>query len=230
MQKRIFESLKFNSMFRLLFNKNKAIEGNKNAEMEVTTQRVSNSASISECNLGQNISIGDRCYLYKVAMGDFTYLSKDVTLMNTIIGKFCSIAQGVLISGGNHPSKTFVSTSPVFFSPHKQCGVTFSDGTYFREMGNTKIGNDVWIGANAVVKDDINIGDGAIIGAGAIVTKDVDPYSIVAGNPAKLIRHRFEPEVIDFLLRFRWWEKEEAWLKSNYKDFHDIDLFKKKYG
>src|ERR1035437_1773684 len=183
--------------------------------MEVTTQRVSSSASLSDCNLGQNISIGDRCYLYKVAIGDFTYLSKDVTVMNTIIGKFCSIAQGVLISGGNHPSKTFVSTSPVFFSQGKQCGVTFSDGKYFREMGNTKIGNDVWIGANAVVKDDINVGDGAIIGAGAIVTKDVAPYSIVIGNPAKVIRYRFELEEIDFLLRFRWWEKGEEWLKAN---------------
>lgn len=213
---------------KLLFHEPKNEIGETKAE--ISTKRVSNTASLSECSLGENISIGDRCYLNKVAVGDFTYLSKDVTIMNTMIGKFCSIAQGVLISGGNHPSKTFVSTSPVFFSPHKQCGVTFSDNTYFREMGVTKICNDVWIGANAVIKDDVIVGDGAIIGAGAIVIKDVAPYSIVAGNPARLIRYRFEPDEIDFLLRFKWWEKDDDWLKENYKDFHDIESFKKKYG
>lgn len=211
------------SLIRILFGKLRILL------VRNKVQRISKSASITDSNLGKNISIGDNCYLFKMSLGDYSYLSKDICVMNTTIGKFCSIAQGVIISGGNHPSKTFVSTSPVFFSPHKQCGVTFSDGTYFREMGQSKIGNDVWIGANAILKDDITVGDGVIIGAGAIVTKDVAPYTIVAGNPAKFIRYRFEPEEIDFLLKFKWWEKEEEWLKANYKDFHNIASFKKKY-
>jgi acetyltransferase-like isoleucine patch superfamily enzyme len=210
-------------MYRRILNK---IEQFRSA---ITHQRIGRSTSLINCKLGKHISVGDNCYLYKATINDYTYLSKDVCVMNTDIGKFCSIAQGVIISGGNHPSNTFVSTSPVFFSPYKQCGTTFSDDTYFREMGHSTIGNDVWIGANAILKDDITIGDGAIVGAGAIVTKDVPPYAIVAGNPAKLIRYRFQPEEIDFLQKFKWWEKDEVWLKKNFKDFHDIATFQKKH-
>ena len=201
----------------------------KYIKSSITKQKIGFKTTLIESKIGKHISIGEDCYLYNMSLGSYSYLSKGVCVMNTTIGKFCSIAQGVIISGGNHPSKKFVSTSPVFFSPHRQCGVTFSDSTYFREMGQSKIGNDVWIGANAILKDDITIGDGAIIGAGAIVTKDVEPYSIVAGNPAKLIRYRFEPDEIEFLLKFKWWEKDEEWLKANFKDFHNIDTFRRKY-
>lgn len=195
----------------------------------ITHLRFGINTSIVNCTMGKHISVGDNCFLYKVLIDDYTYLAKDVTVMNTTIGKFCSIAQGVIISGGNHPSKTFVSTSPVFFSPHKQCGTTFADGSYFREMGESRIGNDVWIGANAILKDDIVVGNGAIIGAGAIITKDVAPYTIVAGNPAKFIRFRFEPAEIDFLQKFKWWEKDDKWIKANFKDFQDIKLFMRNY-
>lgn len=192
-------------------------------------QRVSSKALLNKIALGKNISIGDDCYLYNITIDDYTYLAKNVTIMNSSIGKFCSIAQGVVISAGIHPSKKFVSTSPVFYSPHKQCGISFSEISYFREMGNSVIGNDVWIGANSIIKDDITIGDGAIIGAGSIVTKNVEPYTIVAGNPAKFIRYRFEREEIDFLLKFKWWNRNEEWIKNNFKDFHDIIYFKNKY-
>jgi acetyltransferase-like isoleucine patch superfamily enzyme len=192
-------------------------------------RRIATNAIVIQSNLGQNISIGKGCYLYNVTIGDYTYLAKDVVGMNTKIGKFCSIAQGVCISLGMHPTRKFVSTSPVFFSKYKQCGVSFSKDSYFREMGSTLIGNDVWIGVNAIIMDDITIGDGAIVAAGAIVTKNVPPYSIVAGNPAKVIRYRFNNEIIDFLLKIKWWEKEEQWLKDNFKDFHDIETFKQKY-
>lgn len=170
-------------------------------------------------------SIGKGCYLYKTHLDDFTYLSSNVTVMNTKIGKFCSIGQGACISLGKHPSSTFVSTHPAFFSIHKQCGTTFATKNHFREMGQTSIGNDVWIGANAIIMDDIIIGDGAIIGAGAIVTKDVSPYSIVVGNPARLLRFRFEKDEIDFLLKFKWWDKDIIWIRENYTRFHNIKSF-----
>lgn len=207
----------------------KVIHKIRHIKSTLTKQKIGYKTIIVECAIGKNISIGDNCYLYKMNLGDYSYLSKDVCVMNTTIGKFCSIAEGVIISGGMHPAKIFVSTSPVFFSPNKQCGTTFSDQSYFREMGNSKIGNDVWIGAHAIIKDDITIGDGAIVGAGAIVTNDVEPYSIVVGNPAKLIRYRFESEDIEFLLRYKWWEKDEEWLKVNFKDFHNINTFRRKY-
>jgi acetyltransferase-like isoleucine patch superfamily enzyme len=144
--------------------------------------------------------------------------------MNTDIGKFCSIGSFVSIGPGKHPIE-FVSTSPVFFSDNKQCGTTFADMSYYREMGSVKIGNDVWIGANAVIFDDVTIGDGAVIAAGAIVTKDVEPYAVVGGVPAKMIKKRFSDEIIEKLMQFEWWNKDEVWLRKNYKLFHDIEEF-----
>ena len=89
----------------------------------------------------------------------------------------------------------------------------------------THIGNDVWIGLNATILDGVTIGDGAIVAAGAVVTKDVPPYAVVGGVPAKIIKYRFTESQIDFLLKFRWWEKDRKWIQQNYKRFQDIESF-----
>lgn len=178
----------------------------------------------------QKTKIGDNCYIHNCSIGDYTYLSKNVSIMNTSIGKFCSIGQGVNICLGRHPSSTFVSTHPAFFSTNKQNGMTFADQEYFSEMGSTIIGNDVWIGSDAIILDDITIGDGAIIGAGAVVTKNVPPYAIVVGVPAKTIKYRFSQAEILFLENFKWWNKSEEWLQANYKDMHDIKKFISKFS
>jgi acetyltransferase-like isoleucine patch superfamily enzyme len=189
--------------------------------------RIGINTETHDCEISPLSSVGKNCYLYKTSLGAFTYLSQNVNVMNTTIGKFCSIGQGVCISTGMHPSATFVSTHPAFFSLHKQSGATFAKESHFREMGHTTIGNDVWIGTNAIIMDDLIIGDGAIIGAGAIVTKDVQPYSIVVGNPAKHLRFRFEEDEINFLLEYKWWDKDLAWIEENYIRFHDIKSFVK---
>jgi len=187
--------------------------------------RVGINTIIEGCKIADKTSIGRDCYLYNTTIENFSYLSSNVNVMNSTIGKFCSIAHGVCICTGMHPSSTFVSTHPAFFSLHAQCGTTFATKNHFREMGRTSIGNDVWIGTNAIIMDDIEIGDGAIIGAGAIVTKNVPPYAIVAGNPAIILKYRFEKDEIDFLLKVKWWEKDDAWIKSNYTIFHNIKSF-----
>jgi len=201
----------------------------KNKKEILSSRKVGERVTMDGCILDEDVSIGDDCILYNLKLGSYSYISFRVSAMNTEIGKFCSVAQGVGINLGMHPSNTFVSSSPVFFSIVKQCGVTFSDKSYFREIGSNKIGNDVWIGANTIIMGDITIGDGAIIGAGSIVTRDIPPYSISVGVPAKVIKYRFTPEEIDFLLQFKWWDRESDWLKNNYKDFHDIKLFMSKY-
>jgi acetyltransferase-like isoleucine patch superfamily enzyme len=139
-----------------------------------------------------------------------------------VIGKFCSIGPEFKCGIGKHPSQKYVSTSPVFYSNGGQLPLSFVSKNYFDEYDTTIIGNDVWIGSDVIIMDGVNIGDGAIIASGAVVTKDVEPYSVVGGIPARHIRYRFNPEEIAFLLDFKWWDKDREWLKTHAAEFHDI--------
>jgi len=121
----------------------------------------------------------------------------------TTIGRYCSIAGGVRIVNHNHPL-SFKGTSGLFFNP----ALGLCD-RWLVEHHPLEIGNDVWIGANAVVMPEVSrIGDGAVIGAGAVVGKDVPPYAVVLGNPGRVVKYRFPPEVIARLLEEEWWEKD----------------------
>jgi acetyltransferase-like isoleucine patch superfamily enzyme len=151
----------------------------------------------------------------------------------TRIGRYCSIGKNLQTGLGTHPTNTFVSTHPSFFSASKQAGFSFVEKNFFKENifvdENTDcivaIGHDVWIGNNVIIMDGITIGDGAIIASGAVVTKNVEPYAIVGGVPAKLIRHRFSPQHINLLTQTRWWEWDMAKVKSNSSLFRDIEEF-----
>lgn len=138
------------------------------------------------------------------------------------VGSFCSIGQEVLfMCRANHP-KSLVSTFPFKVKVTKELP-TESDLLF---SGNMQIGNDVWIGRRAIIMPGIKIGDGAIVGAGAIVTKDVPPYAIVAGNPAKLIRYRFSESQIESLLAIRWWEWSDEKIRAEQPSFFgSIDDF-----
>jgi hypothetical protein len=121
----------------------------------------------------------------------------------TTIGRYCSVANGIRILNRDHPMN-FKSMHAFFFNPClKYCH------KYLTEHTPLKIGNDVWIGAHAVILRNVTeIADGAVIGAGAIITKNVPPYAVVIGNPARVVRYRFQQETIDELLASRWWEKD----------------------
>ena len=196
-----------------------------NNSINVRNVFIDKNCTIVNCKFGFNNKIGKDSNFYNVEYGDFSYNSMRVTIMNCIIGKFCSIAQDVSIGLGKHPVDKFISTHPAFYSTHKQCGYTFADQQYYGEMGIVKIGNDVWIGANAIILDDVTIGDGAIIAANSLVNYDVPAYAIVAGSPAKIIKYRFSEELISFLMDFKWWDKDIEWLQSNFKLFHNQDEF-----
>jgi virginiamycin A acetyltransferase len=151
-----------------------------------------------------------------IIVGDFTYFSdidfeKHVTHFyefyhdKLIIGKFCQIASGVefIMNGVNHQMKC-ISTFPFYIFEKWNESVPSLDK--FSLKGDTIIGNDVWIGQNSTILPGIKIGDGAIVGMNSVVGSDIEPYTIVAGNPAKIIRKRFDEELTGLILKLKWWD------------------------
>ena len=182
-------------------------------------------SSATNCKFSMYNTIYNDVSLNEVVLGDFTYIAGNTSISKTSIGKFCSIGPDCKIGLGKHPTKDFVSTHPIFFSTLKQAQITFADKDYFQEFENITIGNDVWIGSNVIVVDGVNIGNGVIVAAGSVVTKDIPPYAIVGGVPAKMIRYRFEEEEIEKLLEMKWWEEDVDFLKKNFQKFHDVKEF-----
>lgn len=182
-------------------------------------------AKAHACRFGRNNVVQERALLVECSLGDFSYVAQGCVLDQVSIGKFCSIGPNTRMGMGLHPIDAFVSTHPAFYSTRAQSGRSFADKDYFVEKAPIEIGHDVWIGANAIVKDGVRIGHGAVIAAGAVVTTDVPPYQIVGGAPAKPIRSRFEPSEVARLLEIAWWDKDEAWLRAHFLDFHDVQKF-----
>ena len=157
------------------------------------------------------------------------------------IGRFTSIASYVCTVAGRHAYQApFATTCPMFFSlnpNHSQSGSTFATEQMFEELKfavpekqlDVEIGNDVWIGERAMIIGGVHIADGAVVLAGAVVTKDVPPYAIVGGVPAKIIRYRYDEETINFLLNIHWWNNSEDWFKEHWRLLTDINRLKAFY-
>lgn len=156
------------------------------------------------------------------SMGYASYIGDDCRI-NAKIGKYCCIASNVKTVKGAHPTKDWASVHPAFYSPLKQCGFTYTEVERFSEFKPPiEIGNDVWIGDSVLLLDGVHIGDGAIIAAGAVVNKDVPSYAIVGGVPAKIIRYRFSDDEISMLMKLKWWDKPEGWIKENAEKFSNV--------
>lgn len=166
-------------------------------------------------------------------IGKGSYIGKFGNFNKVVIGRYCSIGNRVSVVSSTHPSETFVSTHPAFFSIAKQAGFSYVseqkcvEHVYYDEklQISAVVGSDVWIGDDVMILGGVKIGDGAIIGSRALVTKDVLPYSIVGGIPAREIRKRFDVNKIDNLLKIKWWERNDEWIKKNINLFSNVNNF-----
>lgn len=180
------------------------------------------------CKFESPVTLLRSAQVYGCQIGRYTYISRNSEIENASIGRFCSIGPEVLIGLAAHPLGVNMSTSPLFYEARSRTSkLTFDDSLLFTsalftdEHAPVTLGHDVWIGARALIKGGVSIGNGAVIAAGAVVTRDVPSYAIVAGVPARILRYRFDDETIECLQQLRWWDQDLGWLRRHVSDFVD---------
>lgn len=168
-------------------------------------------------------------------LGTGSYVGPGSDIRNSYIGNFSSIGPRVRVVQGLHPTSKFVSTHPSFYSTKCQSGFSFVKSAIFEEEAYTKndytveIGSDVWIGSDVIILAGVTIGDGAIVGTGSLVTKDIEPFAIVRGVPARVSRFRFSDEDIELLKKVQWWNWDKNELFHAREYMVDIEIFKKNF-
>ena len=175
-------------------------------------KRVLRGTSILNSDIHKTAKVYSGSTFYNSKIGRYSYVGYDSEVVNCEIGAFCSIANGFIAGGAKHPLD-WVSTSPVFYNVGSGTGyhLGFLDA---EKTKRTVIGNDVWIGSRVIMMQGIEIGNGVVIGAGSVVTKNVPSYAVVAGCPARIIRYRFDKELISRLEQTEWWSLSDKDLKE----------------
>ena len=190
-------------------------------------------AKVRHSRLGGYTEVGQRTSVLETTMGDYSYVVNDSEIAYASIGKFCSVAAHVRLNPGNHPmwrasQSHFTYRASAYWPGREEDEAAFFD---WRRSAPVTLGHDVWIGHGAVVLPGRTVGTGAVVGAGAVVTRDVPPYAVAVGNPARMLRPRFAPAVAERLLSLAWWDWDHERLRSALPDFRDLsaEAFLEKY-
>lgn len=202
------------------------------AKMLSPTPCVHATADVRDCVLGAYTEVGARTQLLEVELADYSYIVNDSDVAYTTFGKFCSVAAMTRINPGNHPMERASQSHFTYRASAYFPGETDEESFFaWRRSHRVEIGHDVWIGHGAIVLPGRRIGDGAVIAAGAVVTKDVGAYTIVAGNPARVIRPRFPVDIAARLQQLAWWDWSHERLRAALPDFRRlaIEAFLDKY-
>ena len=186
---------------------------------------------VRESVIGPWTWIGANCSIVESTFGDYSYAAGDVSIIYSEVGKFCSIASHARLNPGNHPMER--ATQHHMTYRRVQYGFAETDDEDFfawRRADKVTLGHDVWLGHGAIILPGVTVGTGAVVAAGAVVSKDVEPYTIVGGAPARAIRRRFPEDVARRLLGMAWWDWPREVLAERFADFNDVDGFLRKYA
>ena len=185
--------------------------------------KIAVSVVLQDSVVDKKAAICGKTKFYRSRVGKYSYVGNCCFVNNTTIGNFTSISGNCYVGGTSHPMD-WVSTSSVFHKWSNLFRKNFAMHEY-EIFQNTYIGNDVWIGEGVKIKAGVTIGDGAVVGMGSIVTKDLEPYGIYAGNPAKLIRRRFDDDTIEQLMKLKWWEWSDETIEKYGFIFNNVEEF-----
>lgn len=194
---------------------------------------IPDSAQVRDCTFGQYCEVGPNSRLLEVDLGDYSYCAEGADIFCTTVGKFSNIAAATRINPGNHPmwraSQHHFMYRAAMYWDDAEDETEFFD---WRRQHRVRIGHETWLGHGAIVLPGRTVGVGAVVGAGSVVTKDVAPYQIVAGNPARPIRARFDAAVAERLQALAWWDWDHAALRAALQDFRSltVEAFLEKYG